>query len=187
MDFNAVYHRANDNYCYPLDEEQLVINIRTGYDVKYVNIIHGDPFKSGILGGGESWDGEALNIPFKKRLKNQLWWTTTIKPEFKRLKYYFELQTENERWFYFEDGFVSEAQMALAGRSRQCFIMPWMNPADIPVTPAWVNDTIWYQIFPRAFLQRRFVQRSRGDTALADKGVRYQSGVFRRGSAGHYQ
>ena len=87
MDFNAVYHRANDNYCYPLDGEQLVINIKTGYDVKYVNIIHGDPFKSGILGGGESWDGEALNIPFKKRLKNQLWWTTTIKPPFKRLKY----------------------------------------------------------------------------------------------------
>ena len=133
MDFNAVYHRANDNYCYPLDEEQLVINIRTGYDVKYVNLIHGDPFKSGILGGAESWDGEALNIPFKKRLKNQLWWTTTIRPEFKRLKYYFELQTEDERWFYFEDGFVSEAQMALVGRSRQCFIMPWMNPADIPV------------------------------------------------------
>ena len=54
MDFNAVYHRANDNYCYSLDEEQLVINIRTGYDVKYVNIIHGDPLLSpGILGGGE--------------------------------------------------------------------------------------------------------------------------------------
>ena len=49
MDFNAVYHRANDNYCYPLDQDQLIINIRTGYDVKYVNLIHGDPFKSGIL------------------------------------------------------------------------------------------------------------------------------------------
>lgn len=151
MDFNAVYHRANDNYCYPLDEEQLIINIKTGYDVKYVNIIQGDPFKSGILGGGESWSGEAVNIPFKKRLKNQLWWTTTVKPEYKRLKYYFELQTEDEKWFYFEDGFVSEAQMQLEGRSRQCFVFPWMNPADIPVTPAWVNDTIWYQIFPERF------------------------------------
>lgn len=163
MDFNAVYHRANDNYCYPLDEEQLVINIRTGYDVKYVNIIHGDPFKSGILGGGESWDGEALNIPFKKRLKNQLWWTTTIKPEFKRLKYYFELQTDSEKWYYFEDGFVSEAQMALEGRSRQCFIFPWMNPADIPAAPAWVNDTIWYQIFPERFCN--------GDPSLNPEGT----------------
>ena len=52
MDFNAVYHRANDNYCYPLNENQLVINIRTGYDVKYVNIVQGDPFKAGILERG---------------------------------------------------------------------------------------------------------------------------------------
>lgn len=151
MDFNAVYHRANDNYCYPLNKDELIINIKTGYDVKYVNIIQGDPFSAGILGGGETWNGQALNIPFKKRLKNQVWWTTTIKPEFKRLKYYFELQTENERWYYFEDGFVSEEQLNLSGRSRQCFVFPWMNPADIPVTPSWVNDTIWYQIYPERF------------------------------------
>ncbi len=151
MDFNAVYHRANDNYCYPLNEDDLVINIKTGYDVEYVNIIHGDPFSAGILGGGEHWTGEALNIPFKKRLKNQLWWTTTIQPPFKRLKYYFELKTAEERWFFFEDGFVSEEQMHLPGRSRQCFTLPWMNPADIAVTPSWVNDTIWYQIYPERF------------------------------------
>lgn len=80
-----------------------------------------------------------------------MWWTTTIKPEFKRIKYFFELQTEDERWFYFEDGFVSQEQMELNGRSRQCFVFPWMNPADIPVTPSWVNNTIWYQIYPERF------------------------------------
>lgn len=151
MDFNAVYHRANDNYCYPLNQNQLIINIKTGYDVKYVNIIHGDPFKSGILGGGETWNGDPLNIPFKKRLKNQVWWTTTIEPEYKRLKYYFELKTDTETWYYFEDGFLSEEQMHLEGRSRQCFVFPWMNPCDIPVTPAWVNSTVWYQIYPERF------------------------------------
>lgn len=163
MDFNAVYHRANDNFCYPLDENRLIINIKTGYDVKYVNLIHGDPFSAGILGGGETWTGEAVNIPFKKRLKNQLWWTTTIEPPFKRLKYYFELQTENERWFYFEDGFVSEAQMQLTGRSRQCFVFPWMNPADIAVTPSWVNETIWYQIYPERFCN--------GDSSIDPEGT----------------
>ncbi|MBQ6807215.1 MAG: alpha-glycosidase [Lachnospiraceae bacterium] len=163
MDFNAVYHRANDNYCYPLDENRLIINIKTGYDVKYVNIIQGDPFQAGILGGGENWTGDAVNIPFKKRLKNQLWWTTTIEPPYKRLKYYFELQTEDEKWFYFEDGFVSEAQMQLEGRSRQCFVFPWMNPADIPVTPSWVNETIWYQIFPERFCN--------GDASLNPEGT----------------
>ena len=71
MDFNAVYHRANDNYCYALDENRLVINIKTGYDVKYVNIIQGDPFSAGILGGGEGFVGEAINIPSRVRLPLQ--------------------------------------------------------------------------------------------------------------------
>ena len=151
MDFNAVYHRANDNYCYPLNENELIINIKTGYDVKEVNIVQGDPFSAGILGGSEVWSGTPMKIPFKKRLKRQIWWTTTIQPEYKRLKYYFELITENEKYYYFEDGFLSEEQFHLEGRSKQHFVFPWMNPSDIPVTPDWVNDTVWYQIFPERF------------------------------------
>lgn len=151
MEFAAVFHRATDNYCYALDENQLVINIKTGYDVKEVNIVYGDPFANGILGGGEEWTGEKAGIPFKKKLKHQIWWTTTIVPAFKRLKYYFELITDEEKWYYFEDGFVSEEQMHLKGRSRQCFTMPWLNPCDVNKTPYWVNETIWYQIFPDRF------------------------------------
>ncbi len=96
MEFASVFHRTVDNYCYMLDENQLIINLKTGYDVKEVNIVYGDPFANGILGGGEEWTGEKANVPFKKRLKYQLWWTTTIKPAFKRLKYYFELVTETQ-------------------------------------------------------------------------------------------
>ena len=151
MDFNAVYHQASDNYCYPLNNDELIINIKTGYDVEAVSIILGDPFATGILGGGEHWDGTEEPIIYKKRLKNQIWWTTTVRPEFKRLKYYFKLQTAEESWFFFEDGFVSDEQMHLEGRSRQCFVFPWMNPCDVPRTPAWVNDTVWYQIFPDRF------------------------------------
>lgn len=62
------------------------------------------------------------------------------------MKYYFELITDTEKWYYFEDGFVSEEQMQLKGRSRQCFTMPWLNPADVNRTPYWVNETVWYQI-----------------------------------------
>ena len=151
MEFAAVFHRATDNYCYALDENQLIINLKTGYDVKEVNIVYGDPFANGILGGGEEWTGDKSGIPYKKKLKNQIWWTTTIVPRYKRLKYYFELITETEKWYYFEDGFVSEEQMNLKCRSRQCFTMPWLNPSDVNKTPYWVNETIWYQIFPDRF------------------------------------
>ena len=123
MDFNAVYHQASDNYCYPLNEDELIINIKTGYDVQSVSIILGDPFAAGILGGGEHWDGAEEAIIYKKRLKNQIWWTTTVRPEYKRLKYYFKLQTENESWFYFEDGFVSDEQMHLEKPPVLCISM----------------------------------------------------------------
>ena len=97
MNFGAVYHRTSDNYCYPINEYDLIINIKTGYDVEKVYICHGDPFSAGILGGNEAWSGDKEEIIFKKRLKNQVWWTTTLKPEFKRCRYYFELIVKDEK------------------------------------------------------------------------------------------
>ncbi|MDO4602238.1 MAG: alpha amylase N-terminal ig-like domain-containing protein [Eubacteriales bacterium] len=151
MEFAGVYHKTSEQMSYPCNERELIINLKTGYDVKRVFLHQGDPFDAGILGGNEKWVGKREEICYKKRLKNQIWWTTTLVPPYKRCKYYFELHTENEVWYYFEDGFLKEEQLQMEGRMLQCFIVPWMNPADINVTPDWVNDTVWYQIFPDRF------------------------------------
>ena len=151
MEFTGVYHKTSEQMSYPLDEDRLIVNIKTGYDVKQVFIHYGDPYEAGILGGNEKWTGKREEIIYKKRLPYQIWWTTTLLPAYKRCKYYFELRTEEEVWYYFEDGFLTEEQLQMDGRMQQCFIVPWMNPADINRTPAWVNDTIWYQIFPDRF------------------------------------
>lgn len=136
---------------YPLNQEELIVNLKTGYDVERVYIHYGDPFEAGILGGNERWTGKREEICFRKKLKYQLWWTTTLHPKYRRCKYYFELCTGEETWYYFEDGFVTEEQMNLSGKMLQCFIVPWMNPADVNETPDWVNETVWYQIFPDRF------------------------------------
>ena len=57
MEFTGVYHKTSEQMSYPLDEDRLVINLKTGYDVKQVFIHHGDPFDAGILGGSEKWTG----------------------------------------------------------------------------------------------------------------------------------
>ena len=151
MEFTGVYHKTSEQMSYALNEDELVINLKTGYDVKRVFIHYGDPFEAGILGGNEKWTGKREEIVYKKRLPNQIWWTTTLVPPYKRCKYYFELHTENQVWYYLEDGFLTEEQINLEGRMLQCFIVPWMNPADVNRTPEWVNDTVWYQIFPDRF------------------------------------
>ena len=151
MEFTGVYHKTSEQMSYALNEDELVINLKTGYDVKRVFIHYGDPFEAGILGGNEKWTGKREEIVYKKRLPNQIWWTTTLVPPYKRCKYYFELHTEDQVWYYLEDGFLTEEQINLEGRMLQCFIVPWMNPADVNRTPEWVNDTVWYQIFPDRF------------------------------------
>lgn len=152
MNFSAIYHRTSDNYCYPLNENQLIINLKTGYDVKQVFLWYGDPFATGILGSNDKFDGERIDIPFKKRLKNHIWWTTTVEPEYKRCRYFFELvSNEGDTYFYFEDGILTQHEKDISGKMLQCFTFPWLNKSDINVTPNWVNSTVWYQIFPERF------------------------------------
>ena len=58
MEFTGVYHKTSEQMSYPLNEDELVVNLKTGYDVKRVFIHHGDPFEAGILGGKEKWTGK---------------------------------------------------------------------------------------------------------------------------------
>ena len=73
-----------------------------------------------------------------------------IRDSYKRCRYFFELQAGAERVFYFEDGFHSPEDVK-NGQLGQCFTFPWMNSVDINVTPKWVRETVWYQIFPERF------------------------------------
>ncbi|ABX42711.1 glycoside hydrolase family 13 protein [Lachnoclostridium phytofermentans] len=151
MKFEAIYHRTSDNYCYPLNEEDLIINIKTGHDIERVFIYYGDPFEGGILGGNWTWNGVEEELIYKKNLTHHIWWTTTVKPKFKRCKYYFKLVANDTSYYYFEDGFYTEAEMNHQDKNLVYFTFPWMNSIDINKTPDWVNDTVWYQIFPERF------------------------------------
>lgn len=66
MEFTGVYHKTSEQMSYPLNEDELVVNLKTGYDVKRVFIHHGDPFEAGILGGKEKWTGKREEIVYKK-------------------------------------------------------------------------------------------------------------------------
>lgn len=151
MNFAEVYHRAWGEYCYAKNRNELIINIKTGYDVDQVWIVSGDPYQAGIMGGSEKWSGTKEEIFFKKDLQYQRWWTTTLSPSYKRLKYYFILKVGVETYYYFENGFLTEEQMNKGGRMLQYFVCPWMNESDISVIPDWVPQTVWYQIFPERF------------------------------------
>ena len=49
MEFASVYHRTSEQMSYPLDEDRLIVNLKTGYDVEKVFIHYGDPFEAIFL------------------------------------------------------------------------------------------------------------------------------------------
>ena len=71
MEFAGVYHKTSEQMSYALDENQLVVNIKTGYDVKKIFIHYGDPFDAGILGGMRSGQEKGKRLYTKKRLFHQ--------------------------------------------------------------------------------------------------------------------
>lgn len=147
MDYGSVYHRITDNFCYALNKDDLIVNIKTGYDVKQVFLHYNDPYAYKLKKNHGKHNMFRKEFVDKKRLKHHIWWSILIKPEYKRCQYFFEIVTDAETWFYFDDGFLSRTEMVDRANSLQYFTFPWMNQADIISVPNWVNETIWYQVF----------------------------------------
>lgn len=149
MDFSAVRHFSYDSFCYPLDADSLQVNVQTGSDVLSVRLVYGDPFKGKLDGGKWSWERSRADME-SRRLPGALFWSATVRPEFKRCKYYFEIRADDGTWLFFEDGFYrSEGEDVPVEASP--FIFPWMNESDIVSPPKWAEETVWYQIFPSRF------------------------------------
>lgn len=141
----AIYHRPKNNYAYAYNGETLHIRLRTKKnDVELVNIICGDPY---------DWkDGkfQTHELPMKVSGSDELfdYWFAEIKPPYRRLRYGFELFSGSEKLIYTEKGFFSEKPL---DDTAYYFCFPFLNKADVFQAPAWVKDTVWYQIFPERF------------------------------------
>ena len=150
MNYAAISHRCAFTDAYGLDENRIVINIRTGKDIRSVKLIHDDPYAGGAT-GFMAWDGKPLEMEMLRELEHHLVWSVTLEPKFKREQYYFEISDGTESVLLFEDGFYSREEADKPGRLKQYYKFPWLNPADVIAPPGWVNDTVWYQIMPDRF------------------------------------
>ena len=150
MELGSIQHRSAFSDCYALNENEIVVNLRTGKDVSAVRLYHGDPFAGGVT-GFQAWSAGAEDMSLRWELKYHNIWSITLRPEFKREQYYFSVTDGKETLFFFEDGFYTKQQLSRPGHLRQYYRFPWLNASDVLTVPQWVNDTIWYQIMPDRF------------------------------------
>lgn len=150
MEYSAISHRSVLSDCYARSADEVVINLRTGKDITAVQLIHDDPFAGGAM-GFDRWDGNGEAMKLAWELKYHNIWSITLRPAHKREQYYFSIAAGEEQMLLFEDGFYTPEQANKPGRLRQYYKFPWLNPSDVMVPPAWVADTVWYQIMPDRF------------------------------------
>ena len=150
MNFAAISHRSAFTDCYALNADEVVISLRTGKDITAVSIIQDDPYAGGAM-GHMAWDGKPVPMTLARELEYNYIWSVTLKPEFKRVQYYFAISDGETSLLMFEDGFYSREEADKCGRLKQYFKFPWLNSADVNTPPEWVNETVWYQIMPDRF------------------------------------
>jgi cyclomaltodextrinase len=141
----AIYHRPKDNYAYVCANGTLHIRIRTKKnDIVEVKLVHGDPY---------DWSEKqwmTTTAAMKKSGSDQLfdYWFVSIIPPFKRLRYGFILNDGSESICFTEKGYYPEPPL---DDTAYYFCFPFINNVDIFRAPAWVKNTVWYQIFPDRF------------------------------------
>lgn len=87
------------------------------------------------------------------------YWECASVPIYRRLKYGFLLQKDNEKVWMTENDF----QTNRPENPNKLFEFPFINPVDVFTPPAWVKDAVFYQIFPERF--------ANGDPSLDPKDV----------------
>ncbi len=152
MNIAAVSHRSTIEYCYAADEETVVVNIKTDKDVQRAFIISEDPFIHELRREPE-WSGVKTEMSLLAELKYHFLWTIRIKPKYKRLRYYFELESNGQTFVVCENKICPIEENG--NESMQYFKYAWLNSSDVITPPNWVKKTVWYQIMPDRFCRAK--------------------------------
>lgn len=150
MNLSAISHNSAFTDCYAKNTEEVVVNIRTGKDITAVNLICEDPYSHGISGDFR-WYGNTIPMCMTRELKHVYIWSVSVRPTYKRLQYYFEIYSGDEKLLMFEDDLYTEESAYKNGRWKQYYKFPWLNSSDVTKVPDWVEGTVWYQIMPDRF------------------------------------
>lgn len=155
----AIFHRPKNNFAYAYDTETLHIRLQAKKnDLTRVELIHGDPYR---------WaEGRMLadKLPMVKTASDELfdYWFIAIEPENKRFVYQFEVSDGQETWVFGEMGFTEDVEQ------NRFFRFPYLNAVDVFDAPAWVKDTVWYQIFPERFANGNPARKTNTNAAWGD-------------------
>ena len=161
LDF-TVYHEAKSKYAYMYDKDTVHIRLfATKNKTNKIEVIYGDPFLWVPVGNNlDEWAQvkETTDCSMKLEYQTELYdhFFIALKPTYKRMKYAFII---NDQYIYGcreTDDIIKHPKAKLNLFNH--FNFPYLNEEDIFSPPSWVEDQVWYSIFPDRF--------SNGDSSI---------------------
>lgn len=152
----TIYHEAKSKFAYQFDKDTLHLKLMASKDkITSVEVIYGDPFFWGPADhDADKWEWKIATSEqtlMHKEYQTELYdhFFVAITPEFKRAKYAFFI---DNRYLFGSNGIIDlekepEEKTNLFGY----FNFPFLNEEDIFNAPKWINDQVWYSIFPERF------------------------------------
>ncbi len=144
MNKAAIYHRVDSEYCYLLDDKTFVLRLRASNgDLKSVSVVYGNRF--------DRTQPAVRHTAKMEKVCQGLYhdyYEVTVKPGFRRVFYYFELEGEDgEKYFYYQGAIRKD----LPENWYAFFQLPYMRREEVYDVPEWAKSAVMYQIFPDSF------------------------------------
>jgi glycosidase len=154
-------HKASLPYCcYDKRSQKIILRVIAVGDIDTITLLHGDPSKWDLPPGAAPADKTAkwiwsfaedpLEVQYVPAAAGQVWKIEIDLPGRRRLKYGFRVKAGEQDYYFSENGlepFTAEA----VNFPHNHFFYPFIHDIDVPDSPGWVQDTVWYQIFPDRF------------------------------------
>ncbi len=164
----TIYHEAKSKYAYIYDKETVHLRvIATKNKIKSIRVLYGDPFSWGPSDtDNNKWEwkhdsGETAYLEKEYETNNFDHFFIAAKPHTLRMKYAFII---DERYLFGCREIIDlQENPELIKHHFNYFNYPFLNEEDIFNAPSWVENQIWYSIFPERF--------SNGDSSINPEGT----------------
>lgn len=146
MNKQAILHIPETKYCYPINQNTIVLRLRMDKedDVDSVEVVYGCKYKYHLEKKTAVMEVKYVDSIFK-------YYEIQLQLEDVRLSYVFQIWKNNVCYYFSEDGITPNYNFNLSYYNS--FQLPYINKNDIHEVVEWMHGAVFYEIFIERFYQ----------------------------------
>ncbi|KGA96018.1 hypothetical protein AJ85_00610 [Alkalihalobacillus alcalophilus ATCC 27647 = CGMCC 1.3604] len=165
MNKHAIYHRAKSHFSYAFDGKTVHIRLKSERDDLQEVYLLTDSEVGWQEQEDGTWQWMKRKVKMTREFQTEMfdYWFTEVEPIDYKMRYGFLVNDGQEELYYLDRGFFKTDEPGIENDINSYFAFPFVHEVDVFAAPAWVKDTVWYQIFPDRF--------ANGDATIDPDGV----------------